>query len=939
MDIREELKLEHLEKLLGKSPKMSRVDPDRILGIGSQDRLSGRKRANDFTPRRAKRRDTTDSLEDLRSPDRLPRSQERTSRARLHAKERNSMDIGTSPDLKQKSKDRKSRRTLSVDSQVHSALGKSQLLAQKAVGLLQGRSSGPTSRSQSLDARHKSFELIEKQDTLKGIKRMESDHEKEIGNHFDQPVNSDDRIKSPQGMRELDAALAELSLDMKEEEYFFSDEDENFPLTRDQVSQFEDHEREQKHTFKTQELQQTPRQLTINKGEGIKQNSVESGLLSPDRENLVGETLIIKPHSVKSPISLHASMRDFLPNEMTKEKLKGAANKVVNEMKDIITSKMGKETKDEDGDYEEEERDDPPGLASLEEETQEQYIYDDDIGPPMQHIPNILEDVEDTLDTLVEDKQYLEEKIVQMEEKHKQEIEYIMEARREDRAKWEADVEVRDRELDILQKENREKEEILAGWEASKSALRDSAIQNSELKEQIHQLTSELQRKEIQAAQKLEEWKIMKEKLREIESELESYKKMVGQHGEEALGRKREEDSLRRCAARIGNKSQEIKKTSSVTSLANRQILALDDDYSSSSSNEDSEEEEPSRSAKSLTDKEARRALKEYQWPKLSNVGNFEQFRRMISQNVKMAQMEGIPDEMIKKNLMMHLVANESASMGRLSGTSKVKTLKDVLKLLRKMDAKENSLRPEERYKAVKPMGEEMGVDYIYRLEGMFTDMFGKHGRGKNRMVKEQFLQTFQIESMSLTRQERQHLEAYSDLVDFAIAAERMLKEKVKRAKMAEANKSGPNFKNQQNRQPYSAQQSQINGSQGAVPKRNQMAIQSLADDNTMEDDGTIGINAVAQDRAQTFVQRRSAGPNAKRVTMEEYSAGKTRTGEKLCYKCAQAGHIVPTPCVFYPYCLICQGETRHSTKHHDEFMDKEQTRKREAAMMANAGE
>ena len=71
-------------------------------------------------------------------------------------------------------------------------------------------------------------------------------------------------------------------------------------------------------------------------------------------------------------------------------------------------------------------------------------------------------------------------------------------------------------------------------------------------------------------------------------------------------------------------------------------------------------------------------------------------------------------------------------------------------------------------------------------------------------------------------------------------------------------------------------------------------------------------------------IVRRTAGPDAKRVTIEEYMTGRTKDGEILCYKCAQPGHIVPSPCVYYPYCIYCQGECRHSTRHHDERVSKD---------------
>ena len=68
---------------------------------------------------------------------------------------------------------------------------------------------------------------------------------------------------------------------------------------------------------------------------------------------------------------------------------------------------------------------------------------------------------------------------------------------------------------------------------------------------------------------------------------------------------------------------------------------------------------------------------------------------------------------------------------------------------------------------------------------------------------------------------------------------------------------------------------------------------------------------------------RVSAGPDAQRVTEEEYRKGQANNGDMVCYRCCTRNHIAPN-CPYVSYCVFCKKETNHPSRAHNDNLARE---------------
>ena len=521
--------------------------------------------------------------------------------------------------------------------------------------------------------------------------------------------------------------------------------------------------------------------------------------------------------------------------------------------------------------------------------------------------------VGNTLDQYEKDKIEMEEKIIEMQEAHKKEIEALLATLKMDQAKMEYEMDIRDKELLIMKKECREKERLAEDLGSFQNALHDSAIKGSEQSKELHRLSNENSNKDAQ----IKELTLL---LNSMSAENASLKHTLVKYSEADMERAKREDLLKKSAARLHLRHERVKRTTSVASLTNggKSILMMADD---------GEFEQAA-----LNDELGRKALKDYSWPSIGKVGNGEQYRRMIYKIVDEMCQEGISDKLITKSLKATLIENDPALFGRLEGKHNPRNLEDMLKMLQFMDSRETTLTMEERFTQTKQKDSESALDYMDRLESLFDDLFGKDATGKLRRIKKHFLDSFNERGVYLSESEKDAAEAHSTLIDVAMKAEQKMKRRSEAAKQSRANQR---FSQQPQRSLLRQASPQpsinyVNTQQGA--RNGNSGNFQHAGNNFRNQPGNQ-----RQNNAYPQATLRSAGPDAVRVSLREFNADKADDGSMFCYKCLQKNHIFKD-CQFFPACAWCNGEELyHWTKHHDTWLTKQNQPTIERQTMQNA--
>ena len=220
---------------------------------------------------------------------------------------------------------------------------------------------------------------------------------------------------------------------------------------------------------------------------------------------------------------------------------------------------------------------------------------------------------------------------------------------------------------------------------------------------------------------------------------------------------------------------------------------------------------------KEMSMKDARKAIKDYQWPSLSGFSSIDTYVSAIHSLMKMARKEGIPRQIISLFISQHFYSKpETAEIfARAQREEKTNSLEDILDVLQTLDPMAEMLSNEERFQRVVSKSDEPAMTYLRRLEGQFDETFKNDLRGRTRRIRKQFLEGFTRQGISFDHRDIDNLSLISDLTDLAMRAESMMNEK-----------TSPNYRQTDRRPSYNSLTRQ---DKSRVPQRH---FQSTNTDN-----------------------------------------------------------------------------------------------------------
>merc|ERR1712121_208450 len=183
---------------------------------------------------------------------------------------------------------------------------------------------------------------------------------------------------------------------------------------------------------------------------------------------------------------------------------------------------------------------------------------------------------------------------------------------------------------------------------------------------------------------------------------------------------------------------------------------------------------------------QAERKAKRINWPTFDGTITSETYLRLFIIQIEPAKEKMIPDEIIRDSIIQHLMSSKyMAQFANLTQELSPKTLENVIKILERLDLEEQCMSAEERFKAIKMVGNESAITYVRRLQTAYRDIFGPGTVGETRRIRAQFIEGYTNEGVKLDKEEKKSLYICNDLVDLAIAADRAAqrqkKEKEKR--------------------------------------------------------------------------------------------------------------------------------------------------------------
>ena len=466
------------------------------------------------------------------------------------------------------------------------------------------------------------------------------------------------------------------------------------------------------------------------------------------------------------------------------------------------------------------------------------------------------------------------------------------------------------------------------------------------------------------------------EELKSIKAQLEKERKKrmldiseLEQYRETLEEQKRETESLRKMRNHLeGNmkkSDRRLKKRNPSMLSLNRggDIMVIDNgddgegDLSSSSSSEETEGEEDREEQdvrrkkdggkkKGMSREQARREIKDYIWPNMSDFTTEEGFKNMFKKQIMRAKQNGIPKKTIANSVCMALLKNKrTADMySELCEQFDTTSLSGVLKIIDNLDSEQNSRNATERFYEINMDESETARSYLGRLKRAHRALFPKESDKETNMIRKQFLEGFRYKGEELSDSDKKYLYNTPELNDLCTRTMFVVKENLDKEKKKEGGRDrkdrqyrelntvdydieatgqrrmesvqttyrgrpnngppAPRRDDRQGQRYYETQGGQAYGPRRPAGQQRVPAIQAS---------GGARESVDPRDRV-------SAGPNAERVSVEEYKKGQATNGDRVCYRCCTRNHIA-FDCPFVAYCVFCKKETNHPSIRHDDVM------------------
>ena len=346
------------------------------------------------------------------------------------------------------------------------------------------------------------------------------------------------------------------------------------------------------------------------------------------------------------------------------------------------------------------------------------------------------------------------------------------------------------------------------------------------------------------------------------------------------------------------------------------------------------------RRNKEMSRSEARRILRDYVWPSMSDFTTEEGFKAMFKRQIMRAKEEGIPSEAIASSVCNALIKNKKTAdmFSELSEKFDTKTLSGVLKIIENLDSEQNSRNATERFYEIYMEDSDTARSYLGRLKRAHKALFPRERDGETNMIRKQFLEGFRHKGEELSEDDRRYLYNTPELDDLCTRTMYIVNHNLEKAKLKrefakdrkdkqyrELNVVDYDMEATRQRKTESVQatyRGRPNNNVQAMPRGNQPVTAYHDNQNGQLQGPRQPPNTPRPAARQTQPRKPSAGPNAERVTEEEYRRGLAMSGETVCYKCCTKNHIA-TECPYTSFCVFCRRETDHPSKLHGDFMSR----------------
>ena len=518
------------------------------------------------------------------------------------------------------------------------------------------------------------------------------------------------------------------------------------------------------------------------------------------------------------------------------------------------------------------------------------------------------------------------DEILDEKEKYQHEVEEAMNklnnSKAEETTRLQAELDTLEEEISELKSANQEQAKLMAEINETKDALHQCNIDKENMQERFRDVTSRLYEANKQVETLQTELKDTKEKHSQA---MVLHQKALS---DAQLADKLKLQSNFRMAQIIHNNPAMASRATSVLNLAkDRTILMMGQEGVSSS---DEEEEEVTAKVEQLSREQAEKAIRNIEWPNLNDNG--PTYRRIFAMQITNAQQKGIPDSTIKDSIFAHLMKDPKTVNEFVNLTQQIqpKDLGAMVKIIKKLDPRENFLSLEERFKLMTRKQHETPISFFTRVETTYKDMFSKKIPGAKRRIMDQFIDGYSEMGIRFSKEDKRAFKSFDDPIRLVMTAEEIMNEKVDKARSQPAKQI--NMVTQQ--QMPLQQQIPIHQPMAIHPQIPiQQQMPSFAPGpsfgpylGNQPQHYAGSINMVTN---QPRIIRSSAGPNAIRVSRREYEARRSDSGMPFCPKCLQTTHSDTKLCTFYPFCVICfettgHGEVRHSTRFHDLAISKQ---------------
>ena len=445
-------------------------------------------------------------------------------------------------------------------------------------------------------------------------------------------------------------------------------------------------------------------------------------------------------------------------------------------------------------------------------------------------------------------------------------------------------------------------------------------------------------------------------------SDLEKYRETLDEQ-------KRETESLRKMRSHLeGNMKKSDrrlrKRNPSMLSL-NRggDLMVIDNpdgeenNFSSASSSEESEVEEEKEDVeerkkdggkkKTMSKQMARREIRDYIWPNMADFTTEEGFKNMFKKQIMRARQDGIPKKTIANSVCMALLKNRrTADMySELSDQYDTSSLSGVLKIIDNLDSEQNSRNATERFYEICMEESETARSYLGRLKRAHRALFPRESERETNMIRKQFLEGFRYKGQELDESDKKYLYNTPELNDLCTRAMFVVKENQEKERKKEVRGKERTYRelNTVDYDVEATRQRRTESVQASYRGRpNRGPPQTQRDHQTSASYGEYSGQSYGPRRPEgqqrpppnqysrgpprqgiDTQNRVSAGPDAQRVTEEEYRKGQANNGDMVCYRCCTRNHIALN-CPYVSYCVFCKKETNHPSRAHNDNVTRE---------------